>query len=104
MPQRQVTQDNESVSYEGVDWDKIPNKYKRRPRYITDEELDEWKIPAYKRDYCIHHFIDWKTCELRNAYRHSDECVELKHVMNRCQFKEMQRMKAVREIREELGR
>uniref|UniRef100_A0A7S1IQ44 NADH dehydrogenase [ubiquinone] 1 beta subcomplex subunit 7 n=1 Tax=Eutreptiella gymnastica TaxID=73025 RepID=A0A7S1IQ44_9EUGL len=94
--------DNDQVSYEGVDWEKVPNKYKKRPMPMTTEEMDEWQIPWLSRDYCVDKYVEYRKCMLKTVY--NDMCMHDKHVYHQCQFLEIHRRKAIKDLREELGR
>uniref|UniRef100_UPI002FE4FA91 NDUFB7 n=1 Tax=Euglena gracilis TaxID=3039 RepID=UPI002FE4FA91 len=94
--------DNELVSYEGVDWEKIPNRFKRRRMPLSDEVMDEWKIPYRERDYCVHKLLELRKCVQKTFYR--GECDHHRHEYHMCQHLELRRRKAIKDLREELGR
>eukprot|EP00995_Heteronema_vittatum_P012037 NODE_7849_length_382_cov_160.246246_g6145_i0.p2 GENE.NODE_7849_length_382_cov_160.246246_g6145_i0~~NODE_7849_length_382_cov_160.246246_g6145_i0.p2 ORF type:complete len:109 (-),score=26.41 NODE_7849_length_382_cov_160.246246_g6145_i0:56-358(-) len=88
---------------EGVDEQKIPNRYKSRPVPISEEELDEWRVPAAKRDYCAHKYVELMQCFLKENDR-PGSCPHQLHDYNKCQYLEIKRRYDVKAIREELAR
>ena len=69
---------------------------------LTVEQMDEWQIPWMQRDYCVDKLLEYRKCLLKTVY--NDHCMHDKHVYHQCQYLEIHRRKAVKDLREELSR
>ncbi|KAI1712094.1 NADH-ubiquinone oxidoreductase b18 subunit (NDUFB7) domain-containing protein [Ditylenchus destructor] len=61
---------------------------KERKMIATNEEMDRWELPFGSRNYCAHHLIDVKKCQLKYAPFISHPCWDLMHVYEQCFYQE----------------
>eukprot|EP01010_Urceolus_cornutus_P002023 NODE_2612_length_500_cov_228.800443_g2075_i0.p3 GENE.NODE_2612_length_500_cov_228.800443_g2075_i0~~NODE_2612_length_500_cov_228.800443_g2075_i0.p3 ORF type:complete len:100 (-),score=22.16 NODE_2612_length_500_cov_228.800443_g2075_i0:141-440(-) len=94
--------DNALVTYDDVDWEKIPNRYKYRPMPLSEVQMDELKIPYKYRDYCVDKFANMFKCHEMTAYNR--RCHTFDNEWDQCKLMEALRRREIKVLREELGR
>jgi len=57
-----------------------------RPMQATEEEMAAARIPLQYRDHCAHILIPLNKCRKKNMFMRTDECHDMMHTYERCQF------------------
>eukprot|EP01001_Neometanema_parovale_P001035 NODE_11167_length_560_cov_72.993135_g10886_i0.p1 GENE.NODE_11167_length_560_cov_72.993135_g10886_i0~~NODE_11167_length_560_cov_72.993135_g10886_i0.p1 ORF type:complete len:116 (+),score=26.68 NODE_11167_length_560_cov_72.993135_g10886_i0:47-349(+) len=93
--------DNELVTYDDVDWNKIPNRFKYRPFPVSEDTLNEWRVPVKFRNWCADKWIARQKCWLKGGM-FPEKCHHEHGELEKCDFEEKFRRASIRKIREEL--
>jgi len=54
---------------------------------VSHEEMESAKVPAKKRDYCVHKWIEHEKCK-RDEFPYLWRCHHAKHEYEHCEYEE----------------